>query len=37
MVLEGRWKSWEDEEEELGGYWIIINKKEDTGALNRKH
>jgi hypothetical protein len=35
--LEERWKRWEEEEEDVGGYWIILNKREDTGTLKRKH
>jgi hypothetical protein len=31
--LEGRWKSWEDGEEYVGGYWIILSKREDTETL----
>jgi hypothetical protein len=31
--LEERWKSYEDEEEDVGGYWIILSKREDTGIL----
>jgi hypothetical protein len=24
------------EEEDVGGYWITLNKREDTGTLRRK-
>jgi hypothetical protein len=35
--LEERWKSWEDEEEDVGGYRIILNKTEDTGTSKSNH
>jgi hypothetical protein len=33
---KGRWKCREDEEEDIGGCWMTLRKREDTGNLKRK-
>ena len=35
--MEGRWKWWEDEKEDVSSYWMTLRKRQDTGSWKRKH
>jgi hypothetical protein len=37
MLLKGRLKGREEEEEDVISYWMTLRKREETGILNRKH
>jgi hypothetical protein len=30
--LEKRYKGWEEEEEDVSGYWVAVRKREGTGT-----
>jgi len=39
--LKERWtegqKYWDEDEEDVSGYWMALRKREDTGNGKRKH